>query len=89
MFKGLVINTLGVATDLGLLAFAADTVPEAIASCFFMAIASLESAGTLIGIAVLYPLYQLCLYNDTLVGGIPYYFCAVCIYALPLLCWRF
>ncbi|KAI1154177.1 hypothetical protein F4825DRAFT_412822 [Nemania diffusa] len=76
LVSGLVINTLGVATDLGLLAFAADTVPEAIASCFFMAIASLESAGTLIGIAVLYPLYQLCLYNDTLVGGIPYYFCA-------------
>ncbi|KAI1127253.1 hypothetical protein F5Y10DRAFT_243214 [Nemania abortiva] len=41
-----------------------------------MAIASLESAGTLIGIGLLYPLYQLCLNDGTLLGGIPYYICA-------------
>ncbi|KAI3338074.1 hypothetical protein F4824DRAFT_461073 [Ustulina deusta] len=76
LMAGLIINTLGVAIDLALLAFAADIVPENIASCFFMAMASIESTGTLIGIAVLYPLYQRCLDDDTLVGGMPYYICA-------------
>lgn len=76
--KGLVVNTLGVATDLALLAFATDTVPENIASFFFIAIASLESTGTLIGIAVLYPLYQIFLDDKTLLGGMPYYVCGVC-----------
>ncbi|RYC63532.1 hypothetical protein CHU98_g2666 [Xylaria longipes] len=76
LISGLVINTLGVATDLALLAFAADVVTEDLASCFFMTIASLESAGTLVGIGLLYPLYQLGLYDDTLFGGIPYYICA-------------
>ncbi|KAI0521657.1 hypothetical protein F5B22DRAFT_546077 [Xylaria bambusicola] len=77
LVSGLVINTLGVATDLALLSFAADAVPESIASFFFMTIASIESAGTLIGIAVLYPLYQMFLDDNTLLGGIPYYVCGV------------
>ncbi|KAI1754227.1 hypothetical protein F4782DRAFT_493683 [Xylaria castorea] len=76
LVSGLVINTLGVATDLALLAFAADVVTDDLSSCFFMTIASLESAGTLVGILLLYPLYQLGLHDDTLFGGIPYYICA-------------
>ncbi|KAI0423866.1 hypothetical protein F5Y09DRAFT_173480 [Xylaria sp. FL1042] len=80
LMSGLVINTLGVATDLALLAFAADIVPDEISSSFFLVIAFIESAGTLIGIAVLYPLYQRFLDTNTPLGGIPYYFCAVRIY---------
>ncbi|KAI3316734.1 hypothetical protein HD806DRAFT_527656 [Xylariaceae sp. AK1471] len=76
LISGLLINTLGVATDLSLLAYATDAITEDMASYFFLTIASLESAGTLIGIGLLYPLYQLCLDNDTLFGGIPYYICA-------------
>ncbi|KAI8630198.1 hypothetical protein F5Y19DRAFT_474582 [Xylariaceae sp. FL1651] len=76
LILGLIVNTLGVATDLSLLAFAADSITEDIASRFFMFIASLESAGTLIGIGFLYPLYQLCLDDHTIVGGVPYYACA-------------
>ncbi|KAI0448387.1 hypothetical protein F5B21DRAFT_497660 [Xylaria acuta] len=76
LISGLVINTLGVATDLALLAFAADVVTDDLANCFFMTIASLESAGTLFGIVLLYPLYQFGLQDDTIFGGIPYYICA-------------
>ncbi|KAI1739707.1 hypothetical protein F4680DRAFT_448703 [Xylaria scruposa] len=76
LVSGLVINTLGVATDLALLSFAADIVTDDLANCLFMTIASLESAGTLIGILLLYPLYQLGLRDKTLFGGIPYYLCA-------------
>lgn len=80
------VNTLGVATDLALLAFAADTVTGDIASCFFMITASLESVGTLIGIALLYPLYQISLDDKTLFGGIPYYICAVSLRESVLVC---
>ncbi|KAI0202874.1 hypothetical protein F4808DRAFT_60979 [Astrocystis sublimbata] len=76
LFLGLLVNTLGVATDLALLAFAADVVPTDIASCFFLAMAQIESAGTLVGIWALYPLYQLSLDDKTLLGGAPYYVCA-------------
>lgn len=71
---------MGVATDLSLLAFAADVIAEDLATCVFMTIASIESVGTLFGIALLYPLYQRALDDDTLFGGIPYYICAVCIH---------
>ncbi|KAI1278998.1 hypothetical protein F5Y07DRAFT_360135 [Xylaria sp. FL0933] len=76
LMTGLVINTLGVATDLALLAFVADLVPDDTSSSYFLTIASIESAGTLIGIFALYPLYQLFLDDNTLLGGIPYYVCA-------------
>ncbi|KAI0808811.1 hypothetical protein GGR55DRAFT_185902 [Xylaria sp. FL0064] len=76
LMAGLVINTLGVATDLALLAFVADIVPDEISSSYFLAIASIDSAGTLIGISALYPLYQRFLDDNTLFGGLPYYLCA-------------
>ncbi|KAI0440338.1 hypothetical protein F4803DRAFT_527673 [Xylaria telfairii] len=76
LITGLLINTVGVATDLSLLAFAADVVTEDLVTCFFMTMASIESVGTLVGIAFLYPLYQRVLDDDTLFGGIPYYICA-------------
>lgn len=80
------INTFGVATDLALLVFAADAVDGETTSWFFMAIASLESAGTLIGIGLLYPPYQIYLDDKTLFGGIPYYICAVSIRKSDLIC---
>ncbi|KAI0481809.1 hypothetical protein F4859DRAFT_529560 [Xylaria cf. heliscus] len=88
LVSGLVINTLGVATDLALLAFAADVVTDDLANCFFMTIASLESTGTLFGIGLLYPLYQLCLHDDTLLGGIPYYVCAGLFTIAAVRVWR-
>ncbi|KAK5626745.1 hypothetical protein RRF57_002460 [Xylaria bambusicola] len=80
LVSGLIINTLGVATDLALLSFAADAVPDSIAGFFYMMIASIESAGTLIGIGILYPLYQMFLDDNTPLGGIPYYVCGVCVH---------
>ncbi|KAI1194637.1 hypothetical protein F5X97DRAFT_327320 [Nemania serpens] len=85
---GLLINTLGVAADLALLAFAADAVTGDTASCFFMAIASLESGGTLAGIGLLYPLYQISLNDKTLFGGIPYYICAGLFAISGVIAWR-
>ncbi|KAI1357220.1 hypothetical protein F5Y08DRAFT_324781 [Xylaria arbuscula] len=87
LIAGLVVNTLGVAMDLALLAFATDVVPDNITSFFFMAIASIESAGTLIGIAVLYPLYQMFLDDGTIIGGIPYYVCGGLFMVCAIVVW--
>ncbi|KAI0975630.1 hypothetical protein F4678DRAFT_483879 [Xylaria arbuscula] len=87
LMSGLVINTLGVATDLALLAFAADVVPDNIASSFFMIIASVESAGTIVGIVLLYPLYQQFIDSDTLLGGVPYYICASLFTSAGIIIW--
>ncbi|KAF5635034.1 hypothetical protein F52700_5582 [Fusarium sp. NRRL 52700] len=73
----LVINTLGVATDLSLLAFASSRFSNSDAGTVMMTLASIESAGTLLGIGVLYPIYQWSINKDLpfLVGGVPYYIC--------------
>ncbi|KAF4445051.1 hypothetical protein FACUT_253 [Fusarium acutatum] len=73
----LVINTLGVATDLSLLAFASCNFSSPDAGTVMMTLASIESAGTLLGIGVLYPIYQWSIREDLpfLVGGVPYYIC--------------
>ncbi|KAF5724463.1 hypothetical protein FMUND_760 [Fusarium mundagurra] len=73
----LVINTLGVATDLSLLAFASCGFSSSDARTVMMTLASIESAGTLLGIGILYPIYQWSINEDLpfLVGGIPYYIC--------------
>jgi hypothetical protein len=44
-----------------------------------MLVSSSESAGTLLGIGILYPIYQWSLHEDIsfLAGGLPYYICAV------------
>ncbi|TRX91122.1 hypothetical protein FHL15_007910 [Xylaria flabelliformis] len=78
----------GVTTDLALLSFTADVVTDDLANCVFMTIASLESAGTLIGILLLYPLYQLGLHDKTLFGGIPYYLCAGLFTIAGIKVWR-
>jgi len=79
----LVINTLGVATDLSILAFSTTFVFENVAGRIFMLVSSCESAGTLLGIGVLYPIYQWSLQNDISfsAGGVPYYICAA-VYAV-------
>ncbi|KAF5546224.1 ent-kaurene oxidase [Fusarium napiforme] len=73
----LVINTLGVATDLSLLAFASCGFSSSDAGTVMMTLASIESAGTLLGIGVLYPIYQWSINEGLpfLVGGVPYYIC--------------
>ncbi|KAF5266402.1 hypothetical protein FOXYS1_2753 [Fusarium oxysporum] len=73
----LVINTLGVATDLSLLAFASCNFSSSDAGTVIMTLASIESAGTLLGIGVLYPIYQWSINEDLpfLAGGVPYYIC--------------
>ncbi|KAF5236318.1 hypothetical protein FANTH_11270 [Fusarium anthophilum] len=73
----LVTNTLGVATDLSLLAFASCSFSSSDAGTVMMTLASIESAGTLLGIGVLYPIYQWSINEDLpfLVGGVPYYIC--------------
>ncbi|KAI0532099.1 hypothetical protein GGR58DRAFT_517978 [Xylaria digitata] len=76
LMSGLMINTLGVGTDLALLTFAADALPEDIGGYLFMAITLIESVAMLIGIWVLYPVYQFCLDDHTPLGGTPYYICA-------------
>jgi hypothetical protein len=51
-----------------------------------MTLASIESAGTLLGIGVLYPIYQWSINEGIpfLVGGVPYYICGVRIYTSSL-----
>ncbi|KAK2591805.1 hypothetical protein QQS21_010506 [Conoideocrella luteorostrata] len=85
----LVINTLGVATDLSVLAFSADFFSEGTAGRILMLIASCESAGTLVGIGFLYPIYQYSLDNSLLflAGGVPYYICAAIYAIVAVLIW--
>lgn len=71
------------ATDLSLLGFASGLPLEDIAGRCFTLIASLESFGTLLGIGVLYPIYQLYLDDGTAAGGTPYYVCGVNILLNP------
>ncbi|KAI3584601.1 hypothetical protein IWW34DRAFT_685027 [Fusarium oxysporum f. sp. albedinis] len=73
----LVINTFGVATDLSLLAFASCNFSSSDAGTVIMTLASIESSGTLLGIGVLYPIYQWSINEDLpfLAGGVPYYIC--------------
>ncbi|VTT84417.1 unnamed protein product [Fusarium fujikuroi] len=77
IIAALVINTLGVATDLSLLAFGSCGFSSSDAGTVMMTLASVESAGTLLGIGVLYPIYQWSINEDLpfLVGGVPYYIC--------------
>lgn len=80
MLPALIVNTLGVATDLsliGLIDFASVFPVDEIAGRCFTFLASLESLGTLVGIGVLYPIYQFYLDDSTAAGGIPYYVCGV------------
>lgn len=73
----LVINTFGVATDLSLIAFTSCGFRSSDSGTVMMALASIESAGTLLGIGVIYPIYQWSINEDLpfLVGGVPYYIC--------------
>lgn len=76
--QALVANTLGVAADLSALAFSANFFSSGLAGRILMLLSSLESAGTLLGIGILYPIYQWSLEKaTTFAGGAPYYVCGV------------
>jgi hypothetical protein len=62
-----------------LLAFFANFVPPIVSGRLIMLVASSESAGTLLGTAFLFPIYQWSLREDIsfFAGGVPYYICAV------------
>lgn len=73
----LIVNTFGVATDLSLLSFASGLPLDDISGRAYTFIASLESFGTLVGIGILYPIYQAFLDDSTISGGTPYFICGV------------
>ncbi|KAK4444756.1 hypothetical protein QBC34DRAFT_498086 [Podospora aff. communis PSN243] len=79
IIAALIINTLGVATDLSLLAFASNSIPEDAAGRILMLLSSVESSGTLLGVGFPYPIYQWSMREGTsfVAGGLPYYICAV------------
>ena len=77
LLSGLVVNTLGVGTDLSLLAFVADIIPKQYTGRTFLHIATFESLGSLVGVGILYPSYQWGLLKGSWDGGTPYYVCAV------------
>ncbi|KAJ2895035.1 hypothetical protein MKZ38_006990 [Zalerion maritima] len=84
LVAALVINTLGCAMDICLLAFCATTLAgnSNVAGRALMGIASVESLGTLLGIGTLYWVYQWSLgYAGQWLGGLPYYLCGT-IYAI-------
>lgn len=73
----LTINTLGIAMDASMFAFVADFVDERLSARSFMLLASLEGLGSLIGIAILYPIYQWGLEKEGYLEGAAYYICSV------------
>lgn len=70
---------------MNLLAFLANFVPNKAAGQIIMLIASLESAGTLVGVGIIYPIYQWSMNQASLAGGVPYYICAVSFFSFPSL----
>ncbi|KAF4450282.1 hypothetical protein F53441_6564 [Fusarium austroafricanum] len=85
----LIINTIGVATDLNILTFASTLFKSSDAGSVMMPLASIESVGTLLGIGVLYPLYQWSMKEDLpfLAGGVPYYICGTLYAVTACLLW--
>ncbi|EWZ79263.1 hypothetical protein QL093DRAFT_2570317 [Fusarium oxysporum] len=85
----LIINTVGVVTDLSILAFASTLLEGHDAGSTLMLIASIESFGTLVGVGALYPLYQWSLQDGLpfLAGGIPYYTCGTLYAVAAVILW--
>ncbi|EGU87158.1 hypothetical protein FOXB_02336 [Fusarium oxysporum f. sp. conglutinans Fo5176] len=71
------LRSITTAIDLSLLALASCSFSSSDAGTVMMTLASIESAGTLLGIGVLYPIYQWSINEDLpfLAGGVPYYIC--------------
>ena len=63
--------------DLSAYSFIVGFVPENLVGRYFQLVASLESFSALIGIALLYPIYQWGLAKGGCAGGSAYYICAV------------
>ncbi|PVH84337.1 hypothetical protein DL98DRAFT_85772 [Cadophora sp. DSE1049] len=88
LVAALVINSLGIANDFSLLAFVSEVAPVSIAGRTFMLIGSLESLGSLIGVGVLYPVYQWSLTKESWAGGSAYYICATLYAIVAALIWQ-
>ncbi|TXC01897.1 hypothetical protein FocTR4_00008987 [Fusarium oxysporum f. sp. cubense] len=71
------LRSITTAIDLSLIALASCSFSSSDAGTVMMTLASIESAGTLLGIGVLYPIYQWSINEGLpfLAGGVPYYIC--------------
>ncbi|KAF5253165.1 hypothetical protein FANTH_1919 [Fusarium anthophilum] len=76
---GLIINTFGVSSNLSLLCFAANRLSSSEVGPALMSVALFESAGSLIGIPLIYPIYQWSIDEKTpfYAGGLLYVLCGV------------
>ncbi|KAF5234158.1 hypothetical protein FANTH_12260 [Fusarium anthophilum] len=85
----LIVNTVGVVTDLSTLTFASTLLKPDDADSILMLIASGESFGTLVGIGALYPLYHWSIRDGLpfLAGGLPYYTCGMLYAVVALILW--
>jgi hypothetical protein len=63
--------------DLSAISFIVEFVPEGFSGRFFQLLASIESLSTLIGIAIIYLVYQWGVDKSGYAGGTIYYICAV------------
>jgi hypothetical protein len=63
--------------DLSVISFIVEFVPEGFSGRYIQLLASIESLSALIGIGVLYPVYQWGLDKSGYAGGTIYYICAV------------
>ncbi|KAI3571988.1 hypothetical protein IWW34DRAFT_708994 [Fusarium oxysporum f. sp. albedinis] len=77
--EGLIINTLGVSSNLSLLCFTANRLPSSAVGPVLMSFALSESVGSLVGIVIIYPTYQWSIDEKTpfYAGSLLYVFCGV------------
>ncbi|PCD21387.1 hypothetical protein AU210_016352 [Fusarium oxysporum f. sp. radicis-cucumerinum] len=75
----LIVNTVGVVTDLNILTFVTTLLKHDDAGPTWMFIGSIQSFGILVGTGALFPLYHWSVRDGVpfLAGGLPYYFCGV------------
>lgn len=77
--EGLIINTLGVSSNLSLLCFITNCLPSSAVGPVLMSFALSESVGSLVGIVSIYPTYQWSIDEKTpfYAGSLIYVFCGV------------
>lgn len=63
--------------DLTVLRYVSDSMPRHVAGRSLMGIGSVQCLGTLIGVGVIFPVYQWSISNSGWIAGSPYYICAV------------
>ncbi|KAJ0127750.1 putative Sel1-like repeat-containing protein C1B3.10c [Fusarium oxysporum f. sp. albedinis] len=88
---GLIINTLGVSSNLSLLCFTANRLPSSAVGPVLMSFALSESVGSLVGIVIIYPTYQWSIDEKTpfYAGSLLYVFCGLNYTAIAAVIWRF